>query len=95
MAKFCKMFCKKKKNCVISIQEQYTECWEHFDQQVQCWTEAQQENFVLTEVGCQNPFSRVQQNFQKYAHIKLGPYSSLFLNIGMQEASIAGYFRNY
>lgn len=50
--------------------------------------------YVLTEVVCQNPHSRVQQYFQKYAPIKLGLYNSLFLNIGMQEAGIAGCFRN-
>jgi hypothetical protein len=48
----------------------------------------------LTEVGCQNPFSRMQQHFEKYAHIKLGLYNSFFLNIWMQEAGFASCFRN-
>jgi len=53
-----------------------------------------QKHYVLAEVDCQNPFSRVQQNFQMYAHIKWGLYNSLLLNIGMQEAGIAGCYRN-
>jgi hypothetical protein len=88
---FAKCLVKKSLCYQCHINEQYTEWWEHFDQHVQCWTETQYENimFYLTEVCCQNTFSRVQQNFQKYAHIKLGLYNSLFLNIGLQEAWIS------